>query len=341
MLHLPFADIYINFNTMIAAGLSAGIITGFFGLSGSLILAPLLNVLGLPAVFAAGTNLTFLFGQSVLTGVKNSAARNVSWRFTAILGAAGVAGAWLGFSLLRSLQGASFAGTAFRTVYASAIFGIAAFMTVDQLRAKDPAHYARQFERLSALAARIRGFRPGPRVFLPDSGGESISLWPLLGGGFLCGFLSGSLGLSGSFIRIPFLVFILGLPMLTALCTDVLVTTVITGAGAVFYAGAGLTEPVVALILLISAGLGAKAGFLFSRYAGRARAKMPFLAAIALFGAGIILRQFSQPAAAVILPGTLAALSLLITCLALTGLIQARKGASPLFRENPAHSGRQ
>jgi uncharacterized membrane protein YfcA len=334
MLYLPFTDIHISYLLLLLAGISTGVVIGFFGVSGSLILTPLLNFFGLSAGFAIGTNLTLLFGQSVLTTVKNSALKSVLWRFVFILGIAGMGGAYLGNRLLLSPEYAPVRDQAVRIVYAAILFGIAALMTFDRFRAKNPAHYGRQFDRISWLAGKIKGIHAAPMVLIPDSGGNSISLWLLVALGAVCGFLSGGLGLSGSFIRIPFLVFVLGLPMLSALCTDILVMSAVTGAGAVFFAGEGFTEPVAALLLLLSVGIGSKAGFAACHYTSRSRAKFPFIAGITAFAGGVVALQLNHPlAAALFIPGTLLLLALYIALSALAGLLYCRKHNSGAQQE--------
>lgn len=328
MLYLPFAGIMISFKALALAGLLAGVVSGFFGISGSLLITPLVNILGLPMAYTVGSNLTYFFGQSVLTSVKNNALRGVDWKSGLILGASGAGGAYLGKILLVSLEGIGAAGPVLRTIYAGLLVGVVFVMVIERMHS-DSNYLAGCYDRLAAIMDKIRDVRVPPIVRMPDNWERSISLWPLLFFGVISGFLTGALGLSGSFIRLPFLVFMLGLPLMTALCTEVLIMLITTGACASFYAGSGYVEPLVAILLLLSVSTGSKLGFMANRFANRSSIKLPFLLGLGVIACGIIIQQSNHPAEALILIFTTPlALTLYIACSAVRGYCRSKKFCS-------------
>ena len=57
-------------------------------------------------------------------------------------------------------------------------------------------------------------------ISLPASGIESISLWVILGVAFVGGLFSGFLGGGAGYIRMPAMVYVLGIPTHLAVGTD-------------------------------------------------------------------------------------------------------------------------
>ena len=70
--------IFIEFNI--------GVLSGFFGVGGSFIITPLLNILGLPMINAVGTGLTFSVIASSFGGIRHYLAGNVIIKISLIVG---------------------------------------------------------------------------------------------------------------------------------------------------------------------------------------------------------------------------------------------------------------
>lgn len=310
MMYLPFADTYANFYAIVLAGVCIGVVGGFFGISGSFLLTPLLNALGFPMTFAVGTNLTHFFGRSVLTTVKNNAFSHVNWKLGIIIGVTGAGGIHLGKAILLSLEERGLAGAAAGVLYMALLFGICSFILWDHFRYKKAENAVTVYARISALAEKVRRINIFPMVYLPDSGGKRISLWFLVTLGGMTGLLSGVLGISGSFIRLPALVFITGLPLLPALCTDILATMISLGLGAAGFAVSGHAEIVAAMLLLLGSAVGSHIGHLATRHVNRVRVKLLFVANVAVIFAGLLLKHLGYDTmAAVLMLGSVVALS--------------------------------
>ena len=72
-------------------------------------------------------------------------------------------------------------------------------MGVEQMDAKDAPAFR-------GVTRRVHLFKLPPLISLPNSGIESISLWVVVGAGFLTGLLAGVLGVGGGFIRMPMMI---------------------------------------------------------------------------------------------------------------------------------------
>lgn len=324
-MYLPFADTYTNFYAIVLAGVGIGVIGGFFGISGSFLLTPLLNALGFPMTFAVGTNLTHFFGRSVLTAVKNNALSHVNWKLGIIIGLTAAGGIHLGKALMLTLEEMGAAGAVVRALFMTLLFGIVIFMLWEHIRCKKAENPLVIYAWILAFAEKIRRVNIFPMVSLPHSGGKSISLWFLVALGVVTGFLSGVFGLSGSFIRLPALVLFTGLPILPTLCTDVLATMISVGLGAAGFAFSGHAEIVAAMVLLFGSAVGSHIGHMATRHVNRARVKLAFIANVAVVFAGVVLKQLGYDTmAAVLMLGSVFVLSSI--------LVLAMVGAA--FREN-------
>lgn len=317
-MYFPFADLYANVYAIVLAGVCIGVIGGFFGISGSFMLTPLLNALGFPMTFAIGTNLTHLFGRSVLTTVKNNAFGHVNWKLGIIIGLTGAGGIHLGKAFMLSLEEKGAAGPVSGVLYMLLLFGVTAFMLSEHIRSRNAENTINVYAKISAFAEKARRVKIFPMVYLPNCGGKSISLWFLVILGMVTGLLSGVMGISGSFIRLPALVFFTGLPILPALCTDILATFISVGFGAAGFAFSGHAEIVAAMLLLLGSGVGSHLGHLVSRHVNRARMKLTLVANVALVFVGVVLKHlgYATPSAMLMLGSVFVLSSTLVLAMA-------------------------
>jgi uncharacterized membrane protein YfcA len=120
----------------------------------------------------------------------------------------------------------------------------------------------------STAVVRLRTIKLWPMVSLPASGIESVSLWVILGIGFVTGFLSGMLGVGGGFIRMPALVYILGCPTVVAVGTDLFEIMFSSGYGVMTHAFKGNVHLGLVLAILLGTAVGAQLGASYTRKAG-------------------------------------------------------------------------
>lgn len=300
-MYLPFAGTYSNLYAMVLAGVCIGVIGGFFGVSGSFLLTPLLNALGFPVTFAVGTNLAHFFGRSVLTAVKNNALSRANWKLGAIIGLAGASGVHLGKVFLLTLEEIGAAGAAAGALFTALLSGTGIFLVLHHILGRKAENTVNLYASISTFSERLRRIHIFPMVYFPEYGGKSISLWLLAAIGVGTGLLSGVLGISGSFIRLPALVFIAGIPVLPALCTDVLATMISLGFGAAGFAFSGRAEIVAAMLLLLGSGVGSHIGHMATRHVERTKVNLILLINVSAAFAGLALKQLGYPAPAAVL----------------------------------------
>ena len=129
-------------------------------------------------------------------------------------------------------------------------------------------------------------------VTLPKSG-LCLSCWWIVLVGLFTGFLSGFLGVGGGFIRVPALLYILGLPMKLAVGTDLFEIVISSSYGGWTYAMKGAVEIHAAIIMLVGAAVGAQIGCVATRYVHGIGLRFYFALCIFGSGFGVVAKQIS------------------------------------------------
>jgi uncharacterized membrane protein YfcA len=85
-------------------------------------------------------------------------------------------------------------------------------------------------------------------------------LWVILGVGFVTGLFTGLLGVSGSFIRMPALIYVLGIPTVVSIGTNLLEFMILALYGALTHSVKGNVDLVLLVILLATSIPGSQCG---------------------------------------------------------------------------------
>ena len=127
-----------------------------------------------------------------------------------------------------------------------------------------------------------------PHVKLPVSGIERVSVWAILGVGFVGGLFSGFLGGGAGYIRMPCLVYVLGIPTHIAVGTDLFEIIISASYGTLTHALKGNVDILIALVMHTGAAIGAQVGASLTQYVVGPRIRMAFIP-LPLIGAAILL----------------------------------------------------
>jgi len=128
-----------------------------------------------------------------------------------------------------------------------------------------------------------------PYVRLPVSGIPRLSIWVILGVAFVGGFFSGFLGGGAGYIRMPCLVYLLGIPTHIAVGTDLFEIIISAGYGTVSHALKGNVDILIALVMHTGAAIGAQMGATLTQYFVGPRIRMAFIP-LPLIGAALMIR---------------------------------------------------
>ena len=279
-------------------GFTVGTLSGFFGVGGAFIMTPALNILGYPMVYAIGTDLAMMVGSSTVAAIRHFRFGNVDIRLGLYMLLGTGLGVWLGKTLVLALVAAGGADAVLRMIYMFLLFGLSGFMVYDYLtflyRNPGLRHDDRQESVGTRLSRRLQALRVPPYVHLPVSGIARVSLWVPIVIGVFTGFLAALLGVGGGFIRMPALIYGLGVPTSVAIGTDLFEIVFSSAIGTYFYALAGKVHLPTAVVMLIGATLGAEIGSYATLHVRGMRVRFYF--ALTIFGAAVsvVLKQLGE-----------------------------------------------
>ena len=125
-------------------------------------------------------------------------------------------------------------------------------------------------------------------ISLPKSGIKNVSLWALWIVVFIGGIFSGFLGGGAGYIRMPALVYILGIPTHVAVGTDLFEVIISASYGTVTHGIKGNVDILIALVMHTGAAIGAQIGVTFTKYFAGPRIRLAFVP-LPLLGAALII----------------------------------------------------
>lgn len=318
---------HINPVFLIGIGFVVGILGGFFGVGGSFLAGPALFALGMPMNFVVGTDLAHIVGKSVVAAKKHRALGNVDIKLGLIMVTGTIAGVEAGAQVIQYLKRQAnvdaVVGIGFILVLVSisAFIGWESWQTL-KMRGKRsvrksssagatmqarkdqviPARLPRYLKSkqsasglvkkdksvVAFLSKRIQRFQLPPMIRLPDSGIEKISLWVIIGVSFVGGVFSGFLGGGAGYIRMPALVYLLGVPTHVAVGTDLFEIVISASYGTLTHAIKGNVDILVALVMHTGAAIGAQIGAALTEHFHGPRIRLAF-APLPLIGAVLVI----------------------------------------------------
>jgi len=298
----PIAGVTIAPAYLIGVGFIVGLLGGFFGVGGSFLAGPALFAAGVPMNFVVGTDLAHIVGKSIVAARKHRALGNIDIKLGAIMVLGTIAGVEGGAQLIQWLKLSARVEWVVGPTFIVVLLGIAGFMTWESLttlrnqrRAQRPRgdsiaeHPSRRDHSAGAFISRaVHRISLPPHVSLPVSGIAKVSIWAILLVAFIGGFFSGFLGGGAGYIRMPCLLYLLGIPTHIAVGTDLFEIIISASYGTVTHALKGNVDILIALVMHTGAAIGAQIGATLTQYFGGLRIRMAFIP-LPLIGAGLML----------------------------------------------------
>jgi uncharacterized protein len=281
-------DLVISLAALIVMGLAVGLLTGFYGVGGGFLMTPWLNLLfNVPYNVAVGTDLTQMVGTATVAKVRQGGAGYVDYRLGMLIFGGSVFGVELGARLVQLLKAGgslrlggwdiSILQLVMTVVYGLLMGWIASLVYKEARSALQAANMAAAPAAMAPpVATRLRTVNLQPLISLPVSGVEAISLWVVLGVGFASGLLTGLLGVSGSFIRMPALIYVLGVPTVVSIGTNIFELLLTSLYGTLTHSLKGNVELVLVIILLIAGTIGSQVGAALQRKLATPRLQLVF-----------------------------------------------------------------
>jgi len=279
-MEFPISEVTINPLYLAGIGFLVGILGGFFGVGGGFIAGPFMFLIGVPMNFVVGTDLAHMTGKSIVASRRHRVLGHVDIKLGFIMVIGTVIGVEIGAQLVELLTNTGNVDQVIGWAYVFILLLIGSFTFIESVKAvrlirteRIPARDAVGF---SGLAQRVHGIQIPPMISFPSSGIVSISLWSVLGVGLLSGLLAGFLGVGGGFVRMPLLVYVLGVPTHVAIGTDLFEIVFSAGYGTLTHAIKGNVDILMALVMNTGAAIGAQIGAVSTRFFVGPRIRMLF-----------------------------------------------------------------
>jgi uncharacterized membrane protein YfcA len=295
----PISHAYVSPIYLVVVGFLIGVLGGFFGVGGSFIAGPALRLVGIDWNFAVGTDLAHIVGKSVVAAKRHRALGNVDLRLGLIMALGTIGGAEVGAQLIEVFKRAGNVNFVVSVVSIVIYLGISIFMLWESwktlARSKRSAAAGRSTTPASKsddsafqhVTKAIQRWRIPPMISLPASG-ITISLWIILLVAFVGGLCSGFLGGGAGYIRMPSMVYVLGIPTHLAVGTDLFEIIISASYGTFTHAIKGNVDILIALVMNTGAAVGAQLGAISTQYFAGPKIRLAFVP-LPLIGAAIVI----------------------------------------------------
>jgi len=260
-----------------------------------------LRLMGVDWNYAVGTDLAHIVGKSIVAARKHRTLGNVDLKLGMIMALGTIGGAEGGAQLIQALKRAGNVNTVVSWVAIFVYFSISIFMlwethttlrlhkgrsrrTVSDGKAEES---KADYSAFGPVTKKIQRMKIWPMISLPTSGIQ-ISLWTILVVAVVGGFFSGFLGGGAGYIRMPSMVYVLGIPTHLAVGTDLFEIVISASYGTFSHAIKGNVDILIALVMHTGAVIGAQIGVVATQYFTGPKIRLAFVP-LPLIGAAIVI----------------------------------------------------
>ena len=258
-LYLPIADIPVNILLILAMGAAVGFVSGMFGIGGGFLMTPLLIFVGIAPAVAVASVASHIAASSFSGALSYWRRRAIDPALAAILLIGGIAGTGLGVWVFTSLRNLGQLDLLIALSYVVLLTSVGGAMFWEGLRALLRTHRGQSITlRRSGSHGWIHGL---PLKMRFKRSKIYLSVIPIIVIGLVIGFIGAVMGIGGSFILIPIMIYVLRVPTGTVIGTSMVLTLVTMVFATMLHAITNhLVDAVLALILMIGGVTGAQFG---------------------------------------------------------------------------------
>lgn len=221
-IYLPIAHMSINVFLLIGLGVLVGFLSGLFGVGGGFLLTPLLIFVGVPPTVAAASDSNQIVAAASSGAYAHSRMGNVDFKMGITLLLGGVVGGSIGVQVIKLLAALGQVDFVIKLIYVVMLGTIGTFMFLESANAlrrkKDVPEDAMPLEPKESSLRKLATRLPLQMTF-DKSRMTTSAFFPFLLGTFV-GILAAIMGVGGGFIMVPAMIYILGMPTIVAIGTD-------------------------------------------------------------------------------------------------------------------------
>ncbi len=272
-IYLPVAEMSINVFLVVGIGGIVGFLSGLFGVGGGFLLTPLMMMIGIPPAVAAASDSNQIVAAATSGAAAHYKMGNVDMKMGLVILIGGIAGGTVGVQIVKTLRELGNFDFVIRAVYVLMLGGVGGLMFVESLSALKK-HVAKTEDegvpedggtsiskKLSSLFDRL------PFQMQFESLGRKTTLLFPFGAGAAVGFLAALMGVGGGFIMVPVMIYIIGMPTVKAIGTDLFQIVLVSANVTLQQAARNHTVDIVlAVTLFCGSVLGAQLGARASRF---------------------------------------------------------------------------
>jgi hypothetical protein len=264
------SQVTINPLVLALTGFVVGMLGGFFGVGGGFLAGPLMFWMGVPINFVVGSDLAHMAGTSLVATRKHRAFGHVDFRLAGLMIVGTIPGVEIGAQLIERLKDLGNIEQVIGLFYIVILTAVGIFTAWESLRAirvqRTDQLDAQEVVGVKSLLYRSPLLRIPPLIRMPVSGIEEISIWAIILVGLVTGILAGLLGVGGGFLRMPLMIYVLGIPTHVAVGTDLFEIVISAGFGTITHSLKGNVDIMIAATMLTGAAFGAQIGAAATRY---------------------------------------------------------------------------
>jgi|ERR1043166_6201968 len=286
---------HINPIYLVGLGFLVGIFGGFFGVGGSFLSGPGLFITGLPMNFVVGTDIAHIVGKSIVATREHLVRGHVDIKLGLIMTGGTIIGTEAGAQAIQYLKRIKEVDVVVGISFIVVLVVISAFMAWESwvtLRGDRPRKRKGKEDEsaVGGFSDKIHRIRIWPMIKLAESEIKSISLWVVVIVSVIGGVFAGFLGGGAGYIRMPLLVYVLGVPTKVAVGTDLFEVVISASYGTISHAIKGNVDIMIALVMQTGAAVGAQIGVVLTQFFRGPRIRLAF-SPLPVIGAALIVYE--------------------------------------------------
>ncbi|MGB8992251.1 MAG: sulfite exporter TauE/SafE family protein [Desulfobaccales bacterium] len=262
-IYLPIAGMSINFFLILGIGGLVGFLSGLFGVGGGFLLTPLMMMIGIPPAVAAASDSNQIVAAASSGAFAHWRLGNVDFKMGLVILAGGIFGGTIGVQLVKILRAVGNFEFVMKVIYVLMLGLVGGAMFIESLRTirRSKGATAEVAAAPADGSGLTRLFNKMPlKMDFHRSGLNTSAIFPF-SIGTLVGIMAAILGVGGGFIMVPAMIYIIGMPTIAAIGTD-LFQIVLTSANVTLQQAIvnHTVDLLLALILLGGSTIGAQFG---------------------------------------------------------------------------------